>query len=181
MTAGSVKRAAQTLVVLGLLAAPAAAADGPKISLGYAFLQYLESGGGSAPLGAYLSGWGPGTTTFELDLGWHKDEQVSTVFCTLPCTDTSRTLNTFTFLGGPRIILGGKNDQPYTHLLGGARLDKFAGTSKTSWGGAAGLGVDLGTGGRRGGTRFRLGADFEMFFPSGGNVKALRLTAGLTF
>ena len=90
-------------------------------------------------------------------------------------------MNTFTFLGGPRLVLGGTNDQPYAHLLGGARLDKIAGRSNTRWGGAAGLGVDLGTGGRRGGTRFRLGADFEMFFESGQNVKALRLTAGLTF
>jgi hypothetical protein len=177
MTAGSLKRAAQTLAVLGLLAAPAGAADGPKISLGYAFLQYLESGGGSAPLGAYLSGWGPGSTTFEVDLAWHQDKGQH------PSGDPtgSATLNTFTFLGGPRMILGGKNDQPYAHLLGGARLDKIAGSSSTRWGGAAGLGVDLGTGGGRGGTRFRLGADFEMFFESGQNVKALRLTAGLTF
>jgi hypothetical protein len=174
MTARSVKRrAGQTLVVLGFLAAPAAAADGPKVSLGYAFLQSLESGGGNSSLGAYLSGWGPGHTTFELDLAWHKDEMV--------VSHGSGTLNTFTFLGGPRAILGGKNDQPYVHLLGGARLDKFAGTSSTSWGGAAGLGIDLGTGGGRGGTRFRLGADFEIFFNEGENVKALRLTAGLTF
>lgn len=174
MTAGSVKRrAAQTLAVLGFLAAPAAAADGPKVSLGYAFLRYLESGGGNAPVGAYLSGWGPGHTTFELDLAWHRDEHV--------VSHGSGTQNTFTFLGGPRVILSGKNDQPYVHLLGGARLDKFAGTSNTSWGGAAGLGIDLGTGGGRGGTSFRLGADFEMFFDAGENVKALRLTAGLTF
>jgi hypothetical protein len=173
MTAGSVKKAAQTLAVLGFLAATAAAEDGPKVSLGYAFLQYLESGGGSAPLGAYLSGWGPGHTTFEVDLAWHKDKHV--------VADASATQNTFTFLGGPRVILGGRNDQPYAHLLGGARLDKIAGTSNTSWGGAAGLGIDLGTGGGRGGTRFRLGADFELFFKAGENVKALRLTAGLTF
>jgi hypothetical protein len=108
-----------------------------------------------------------------VDLAWHKDELV--------VADASGTQNTFTFLGGPRFILGGKNDQPYAHLLGGARLDKLAGTSNTRWGGAAGLGVDLGTGGRSGGTRFRLGADFEMFFGSGRDVKALRLTAGLTF
>jgi hypothetical protein len=173
MTAGSVKRAAQLLGVLGFLAAPAAAEDGPKVSLGYAYLQYLESGGGSAPLGAYLSGWGPGHTTFEVDLAWHQDKQGA--------GDDRVTVNTFTFLGGPRVILGGRNDQPYVHLLGGARLDKFAGASNTSWGGAAGLGIDLGTGGRRGGTRIRLGADFEMFFKEGENVKALRLTAGLTF
>lgn len=173
MTAGSVNRVAPTLAVLALLAAPASAADGPKLSLGYAFLQYLESGGGSAPIGAYLSGWGPGQTTFELDLAWHRDEKT--------VADASGTLNTFTFLGGPRAVLGGKNDQPYVHLLGGARLDRIAGTSTTSWGGAAGLGIDLGTGGGRGGTRIRLGADFEIFFNEGENVKALRFTAGLTF
>src|SRR5712691_5469097 len=104
MTAGSVKRAAQTLAVLGLIAAPAAAADGPKISLGYAFLKYLESGGGSAPLGAYLSGWGPGTTTFEVDLAWHQDKGQPVG----GAASESATLNTFTFLGGPRVILGGK-------------------------------------------------------------------------
>jgi hypothetical protein len=167
------RRAARTLAVLGFLAAPAAAADGPKVSLGYAFLQSLESGGGNAPLGAYLSGWGPGHTTFELDLAWHRDELV--------VIDASGTLNTFTFLGGPRVAFGGKNDQPYVHLLGGARLDKIAGTSNTRWGGAAGLGIDLGTGAGRGGTRIRLGADFEMFFENGEDVKAVRLTAGLTF
>lgn len=177
MTEGSVKRAAQALAVLGILAAPAAAEDGPKVSLGYAFLQYLESGGGSAPLGAYLSGWGPGHTTFEVDLAWHKDKGEYGSGDVIQ----SATLNTFTFLGGPRVILGGRNDQPYVHLLGGARLDKIAGSSNTSWGGAAGLGIDLGTGGRRGGTRIRLGADYEMFFKEGENVKALRLTAGLTF
>jgi hypothetical protein len=177
MTAGCVKRAARILAVLGFLAAPAAAADGPKVSLGYAFLQYLESGGGNAPLGAYLSGWGPGHTTFELDLAWHQDKREQGSGDVM----SSVTVNTFTFLGGPRVVLGGKNDQPYAHLLGGARLDKVAGASNTRWGGAAGLGIDLGTGGRSGGTRFRLGADFEMFFESGNNVKALRLTAGLTF
>lgn len=179
MTADSAKRVAQTIAVLTLLAASASAADGPKVSLGYAFLHYLESGGGNAPIGAYLSGWGPGKTTFEIDLAWHKDEREIVEDSTT--LTISKTLNTFTFLGGPRVILGGKNDQPYFHLLGGARLDKFAGTSNTSWGGAAGLGMDFGTGGQRGGTRIRLGADFEMFFDDGENVKAIRLTAGLTF
>jgi len=179
MKADSANRVAQTLAVLALLAAPASAADGPKLSLGYAFLHYLESGGGNAPVGAYLSGWGPGKTTFEIDLAWHRDERE--VLDDSSTLTISSTLNTFTFLGGPRVILGGKNDQPYLHLLGGARLDKIAGTSNTSWGGAAGLGIDLGTGGQRGGTRIRLGADFEMFFEDGENVKALRLTAGLTF
>src|SRR3989442_5211983 len=83
------KRAVKALAVLLCFAAPAVAADGPKISLGYAYLKYLETGGGDAPLGAYLSGWGTGRTTLELDLGWHRDKEAGT------------TLNTFTVMAGP--------------------------------------------------------------------------------
>jgi hypothetical protein len=160
------------LGVAGAFTASASAAEGPKISLGYAFLRYLESGGRNVPAGAYLSGWGQGHTTLELDIGWHHDHEDSEA--------GSVTLNTFTFLAGPRATLGGKNDKPYFHLLGGARYDRVEGLSNTSWGGAAGLGIDLGTGSRSG-PQIRLGADFEMFFESGENVKALRLTAGFTF
>jgi hypothetical protein len=152
------------LAVLAFLAVPARASEGPKISIGYAFLKYLETDGGSAPVGVYLEGWGARKET-----------------AVLGALSETVTLNTFTFLAGPRQALGGKGDQPYVHLLGGARLDKISGESTTSWGGAAGLGIDLGTGGGRGGTRLHLGADFEMFFKDGDNVKALRLTAGLTF
>jgi hypothetical protein len=165
------------LAVLAFLAVPARASEGPKISIGYAFLKYLETDGGSAPVGVYLEGWGAGKSTLELDLAWHRRKETAV----LGALSETVTLNTFTFLAGPRQALGGKGDQPYVHLLGGARLDKISGESTTSWGGAAGLGIDLGTGGGRGGTRLHLGADFEMFFKDGDNVKALRLTAGLTF
>jgi len=161
------KRAVQALVVLSSFAAPAAAAEGPKLSLGYAYLKYLETGGGDAPLGAYLSGWGGGRTTLELDLAWHRDKEAET------------TLNTFTVLAGPRFAIG-RTDRPYFHLLGGARIDKVSGSSNTSWGGAGGLGIDLGTG-YRAAVQIRLGADFEIFWDHGENVKALRLTAGFTF
>jgi hypothetical protein len=172
------RRAAAILAVLAFLAVPARASDGPKISLGYSFLKYLETDGGSAPVGAYFSGWGAGVTTIELDLAWHRKKE--DLFVPTGGIGTG-TLNTFTFLAGPRQALGGKGDQPYAHLLGGARLDRIAGESITSWGGAAGLGIDLGTGGGRAGTRLHLGVDFEMFFDDGENVKALRFTAGLTF
>jgi hypothetical protein len=165
------KRAVQALVVLLSFAlsfaAPAAAAEGPKLSLGYAYLKYLETDGGDAPLGAYLSGWGGGRTTLELDLAWHRDKEAETTF------------NTFTVLAGPRFAIG-RTDRPYFHLLGGARIDKVSGSSNTSWGGAGGLGIDLGTG-YGSGIQIRLGADFEIFWDHGENVKALRLTAGFTF
>ena len=161
------KRAAKALAILLCFAAPAAAADGPKLSLGYAYLKYLETGGGDAPLGAYLSGWGTGRTTLELDLAWHREKEGGT------------TLNTFTVMAGPRFAIG-RTDRPYFHLLGGARIDKVSGSSSTSWGGAGGLGIDLGTG-YGSGIQIRLGADFEIFFDQGENLKALRLTAGFTF
>ncbi|HSB61273.1 MAG TPA: hypothetical protein VLI67_06115 [Vicinamibacteria bacterium] len=162
------KRAVAALAVAASLAVPAAAADGPKISLGYAFLRYLEEGGGDAPLGVYLSGWGAGRGTFELDIARHRD------------TDGGAALNTFTVLGGPRAGFGGRSSHPYAHALGGLRHDRFAGGSNTSYGGAAGLGIDIGPGGGAG-TRLRLGADFEVFFEEGESLKALRLTAGFTF
>ena len=79
----------------------------------------------------------------------------------------------------PRFAVG-RTDRPYFHLLGGARIDKVSGSSSTSWGGAGGLGIDLGTG-YHASVQIRLGADFEIFFHEGENLKALRLTAGFTF
>lgn len=161
------RRAVQALVFLLSFAAPVAAAEGPKLSLGYAYLKNLETNGADSPLGAYLSGWGAGRTTLELDLAWHRQKEAAA------------TLNTFTVLAGPRFAVG-QTDRPYVHLLGGARIDKVAGRSSTSWGGAGGLGIDLGTG-YRAAVQVRLGADFEIFWEHGENRKALRLTAGLTF
>jgi len=64
------------------------------------------------------------------------------------------------------------------HLLGGLRRDRFQGASSTSWGGMAGLGIDVNTATR---VALRLGADFQIFFDHGENVKTLRLGVGLTF
>jgi hypothetical protein len=163
------RRAALALAVFASGAVPAAAADGPKVSLGYAYLRYLEEGGGNAPLGAYLSGWGAGRSTLELDLAWHRDREGGV------------TLNRFTVLMGPRVEFGRQSDRPYVHVLGGLRHDRLSGSSDTNWGAAAGLGIDFGAGGRGGGAQLRLGADFEVFFEEGETLKALRLVAGFTF
>ena len=161
----------KALLILAVLLFPAAvvrADEAPKLSLGYAFLQYLESGGGNAPLGAYLSGWSGSGTALEIDLAWHQKKADGV------------KLNTFTVLAGVRKPFG-KRDRPYVHLLGGLRHDKVEDQSSTSWGGAAGAGIDLATSGGKGGLHIRLGADYEMFFKNSENLKALRLTAGLTF
>lgn len=141
--------------------APAAAAE---VSLGYSFLKYLEDGGESTPLGFYLSAGRSGEgTSLELDLGYHRESE----------GDVS--LNTFTVLAGPRVRSGGGG---FLRLLGGLRHDRVEGESNTAFGGAAGVGVDLKTGGSY---SIRLGADFQIFFDEGDNVKTLRLNAGITF
>jgi hypothetical protein len=158
------------LIMVGLVcvAATASAQNGPKFSLGYAYLKTLESGGGSAPVGAYVSLSGAGSTTLEIDGGYHRDEE------------GGATLKTFTVTGGPRFgfsdYRGGTG--PFMHVLGGLRHDSFEGSSSTSYGGMAGVGVDLGTSAS---VAVRLGADFQIFWNHGENVKTLRLIAGLTF
>ena len=64
------------LILAGLvsLATAAAAQDGARFSLGYAYLKSLEEGGGSAPLGFYVSFAGSGKTTLELDGAYHRDK-----------------------------------------------------------------------------------------------------------
>jgi hypothetical protein len=157
------------LILVGLVgfAATASAQDGPKFSLGYAYLKTLESGGGSAPVGAYVSLSGAGATTLEIDGGYHRDKEGGV------------TLKTFTLTGGPRFAFGDRRSQgPFMHLLGGLRHDSVEGSGSTSYGGMAGVGVDLGTAAS---VAVRLGADFQIFFNHGENVKTLRLIAGLTF
>jgi len=158
------------LILAGLacLAATASAQDGPKFSLGYAYLKTLESGGGSAPVGAYVSLSGAGATTLEIDGGYHRDEEQGV------------TLKTFTLTGGPRFAFGERrrSSGTFMHLLGGLRHDSVEGSSSTSYGGMAGVGADLGTAAN---VAVRLGADFQIFFNHGENVKTLRLIAGLTF
>jgi hypothetical protein len=149
------------------LAATASAQDGPKISLGYAYLRYLETGGGSATVGAFVSLAGGGATALELDGGYHRDTQAGSTF------------ETITVTAGPRFAFSSqRNAAPFMHLLGGLRRDRFQGASNTSWGGMAGLGIDVSTAAR---VALRLGADFQIFFDNGENVKTLRLGVGLTF
>lgn len=156
--------------VAALFAAPAAAQDGASISVGYAFAQYLEEGGGNAPLGVYLSIATPGKVAFDVDLAWHRDSE--------DLFGDSIALNTFTAGVGPRFGFGEGSARPFLHLLGGLRYDRIEGQSNTAWGGMSGLGVDIGSGSS---VAFRLGADFQIFFDEGDSIKTLRLTAGVTF
>jgi hypothetical protein len=160
----------KTLLILASLVplAPVAVAqDGARFSLGYAYLKSLESGGGSVPLGFYVSLAGSGRTTLELDGGYHRD------------TEGDLKLETYTVTAGPRLSMSSRGSaEPYLHVLGGLRHDRFEGASNTAWGGMAGLGVDVGTSGS---VSVRLGGDFQIFFDEGENVKTLRLGVGLTF
>jgi hypothetical protein len=157
------------LVLVGFasMAATASAYDGTKLSVGYAYLRYLETGGGSATVGAFASLAGGGSTALELDAGYHRDSRAGSTF------------ETFTLTAGPRFGFGEpRNSAPFMHLLGGLRHDRFQGESNTSWGGMAGLGMDINTEAR---IALRLAADFQIFFDHGDNVKTLRLGVGLTF
>jgi hypothetical protein len=164
----AMRRTLLILVGFAGLAVNASAQDGPKFSLGYAYLKTLESGGGSAPVGAYVSLSGAGSTTLELDGAYHRDEEAGI------------TLKTFTLTGGPRFAFGERrrSSATFMHILGGLRRDSIEGSSSTSYGGMAGVGVDLGTAAS---VAVRLGADFQIFWNHGENVKTLRLIAGLTF
>jgi hypothetical protein len=149
----------------------ASAQDKPvEVSVGYAFAKYLEEDTGSAPVGAYLSLSGTKRVSFELDLGWQRDSE--DIF------NESLVLNTFTATLGPRFRWGNGGARPYLHLLGGLRYDSVEDESNTAWGGQTGAGVDIPLGES---VALRLGADFQIFFDEGENVKTLRLLAGLTF
>jgi len=157
------------LVVLAIVAAAAApapaSADGNKLSIGYAYLKGLEDEGRTIPLGGFVS-FAPGDDSgFELDLGFHRDDDIDT--------------NIFTAALGPRFALGsGESVQPFAHVMGAVNHLRFPGESETDFGGMAGVGLDLGMGGSM---MIRLGADFQMFFGDGTNYKQLRLGVGLTF
>lgn len=158
------------LTALG--AVPAAAQErNVRVSIGYAFAQYLEGGGGNAPVGAYLSVASTGKKVgFEADAAYHRDSD--------EFLGESFVLNTVTACIGPRFELGSANAKPFLHILGGLRYDTFEGESNTALGGMGGLGVDIPAGSR---VFVRLGADFQVFFDQGENVKTLRLTAGISF
>ena len=160
-------RTVLVLASLVSLATAAAAQDGAKASLGYAYLKYLETDAGNTPTGAYLSLSGGGKTTLELDAGYHRE------------SEAGLSLNTFTLLAGPKFSPASRGSaEPYIHLLGGVRHDRIEGETNTAPGGMAGIGVDVGTSGS---IAIRLGADFQLFRDEGENLKALRLNAGLTF
>jgi hypothetical protein len=159
-----------------VLAVPAAAEGPVQVSLGYSFVKYLETDAGSAPLGAFLALSGRKALTPELDLGWQRED--------------GGTLTTFTAVAGPRFAFASAGAvKPFVHVLGGLRHDRIGGHSNlaewespeptnTAWGGLAGGGVDIKAGER---LAVRLGADFQIFFDQGDNLKTLRLSVGLTF
>ena len=149
------------LAALVILLAPLA---GAETSIGYAYLKSLEDGGGSVPTGGYLSfaGTRDGVSP-ELDLAYHRD------------TEDSVTLNTFTGFIGPRF---GSASGGFLRLMGGIRYDRALGESDHAFGGMAGIGVNLKTGGNM---TVRLGGDFQLFFKDGEKLKALRLNAGIGF
>jgi hypothetical protein len=84
----------------------------------------------------------------------------------------------FTAVAGPRFGFGSGQARPFLHVLGGLRHDRIEGESNTAWGGFAGGGVDVKVGDK---VAIRLGADFQIFFDEGENVKTLRLGVGFTF
>lgn len=134
-----------------------------KTSIGYAFSQYLDYGH-MTPVGIYLSLAGSGqSAALEADLAYHYDSGLNTVTIDL----------------GPHFPLSrsGKTS-PFIHVLGGFRFDTDGEYSSVSYGGMAGLGIDIPTGSK---TFFRLGGDFQMFFFGGFGLKTLRLSAGFSF
>jgi hypothetical protein len=166
-----VRRILLTIVGALVFAVPAAAQGPFQMSLGYSFAQYLEEDGGNAPVGAFLALSGRDGLSLELDLGWQRDSE--------DFFDETITLDTFTAVAGPRYGFATEAAvRPFLHVLGGLRHDRIEDESNTAWGGFAGGGIDIKAGER---LAIRLGADFQIFFDEGENVKTLRLGVGLTF
>lgn len=160
------------VALLAFLTVPAAAQERrTRVSIGYAFSRYLEQGGGSAPIGAYLSVASAGRAIgFEADVAYHRDSE--------ELVGETIVLNTVIAGVGPRFELGSGNAKPFLHVLGGVRYDSVEGESNTAFGGTAGGGVDIPAGSR---LFVRLGADFQIFFDEGDNLKTLRLAVGIGF
>lgn len=156
------------LAALVAIVSPAGADEGaPEISVGYSFLKYLEDGGGTTPVGIYASAaWGDGSTLLDLDAGYHRE------------SGFGLTLHTFTLALGPRWRVRSDTAGPFVHALGGLRYDSIESESNVAFGGIAGGGIDFPAGGA---LTVRLGADFQIFFDEGENLKTLRLNVGLTF
>lgn len=162
-----------SVACLALLAAPAALAQErrTRFSIGYAFSQYLEEGGGNAPVGAYLSLASAGRKVrIAADAAYHRDSE--------DFLGESIVVHTVTAGVGPRFELGSGSAKPFLHVLGGLRYDSVEGESNTAFGGMSGLGVDIPAASN---LYVRLGADFQIFFEQGEQLKTLRLAAGLSF
>lgn len=158
--------------LLLMLAAPSAfAQEKPSVrfSFGYAYAEYLEEGGGAAPVGVYFSVASAASYGLEGEIAYHRDEE--------EFFNTNYVLNTFTAMVGPRFGYTTGKAQPFGHVLGGVRYDSFEGEGNGSVSLEAGGGVDVQIGP---GAYLRFGADFQMFFDDGEDFKVLRLTAGIT-
>ena len=157
------------------LAAPAAAEGPVQVSLGYSFVKYLDTGGGSAPVGAFFALSGRKSLTLELDLGWqHYSEPTMS---TASSAGGSLGRNTLTVLAGPKINFATRGSaKPFVHVLGGLHYDTSE--SNTSPGGVAGGGVDIKAGKN---VAVRLFGDFQLFSHRYENLEALRLGVGLSF
>ncbi len=165
------------MIALVAIATPAAAQQkSGRISIGYTFAQYLEEGGGSAPLGLYLSLATMSPVGFEADLAYHRDSEEYSFFS----SSETITLNTFTMMAGPRFAsTSSREAQPFFHILGGARydtIDEFG--DNWSFGFGVGGGVDIAAGSS---AFVRLGTDFQFFFDEGEEFKVLRFSAGVAF
>ena len=140
------------------------------ISIGYAFSQYLEEGGGNAPTGVYFSVSSTKRVGFEADVAYHRDSE--------QFFDRTIVLNTLIAGGGPRFNFGQGRARPFLHALGGVRYDRVEDVSNTAFGAIAGGGVDIPAGSS---LSVRVGADFQIFYDEGANLKTLRLALGITF
>lgn len=177
------RRIALTLLVLAAavsIAAPVAAS--PAVSIGYSWLKFLETDGGTAPLGGYIS-FASSQTSFgiEGDLAYHRKQDEIIVLPGEgqdPVVSETLKLETFTASMGPRWGIPAGDVTHYIHLLASVRHDRLEGLSGTVFGFMAGAGVDITAGG---GAGLRLAGDFQMYWDEGETVKSLRLSAGFTF
>lgn len=162
-------------LVMLLMAVPAAAEQkGARAAIGYTVANYLEEGGGSAPLGFFASVASTAPVAFEGELAYHRDsEELTFLSSTL-----SITLHTLTGMIGGRFQSDEPGAQPFGRILVGPRYDWIESSDNWSFGFDLGGGVDIAAGPRM---FVRLGVDYQMFFDEGENVKILRVNAGLAF
>ena len=177
------RRIALTLVVLAAVTSIGRSATAsPAVSFGYSWLKFLETDGGTAPLGGYLSvASSQDSFGLEADLGYHRKTDEIIVLPPEggdPVVSETFKLETFTASIGPRWGIPAGDVTHYIHVLASLRHDRFEGLSGTVFGFMAGAGVDITAGG---GAGLRLAGDFQMYWDEGETVKTLRLSAGFTF